>query len=1090
MCRLKKQLKVYYIGFSANSVLWISSLLFLNHTSLASGKYWGIYNSHPSSILLIDHQQDRMVYGIVQDSKSGEPLEGVTVKVLGTNKVTSTDSKGKFSIQVVVNEVLLMSYVGYSVARVPITASSTDIKVSLTKTLSDLAEVVVTGYGSQRKKDLTGAVSLVDVDQLKSQPTSSAVEALQGRAPGVQIVNDGAPGSTPQIKIRGYSTINNNEPLYIIDGVPFEGKLSWLNQNDIETMQVLKDASAASIYGARANNGVIIITTKTGKQGKPQINLDSYISIQVPQFDRFPNMLSPNQLNDILNNINGTSNRLPDYLLAGNVFGNDITEVDLDPAKYNYSRDATTFYQITKANKDGTNWFKEISRNAPAQNYQLSAKGGSENASYATSIGYLGQKGVIIHSSFDRFNIRSNTQFKAFDGKVRFGENLQYSFIRGVGMGVNPNTAGGYQGDGSVLVNAYRIQNIIPVYDIMGNFAGTRGGYGNGENPVSLAYRAKDNVNKNNFFFGNVFAETDILAGLTFRTSFGVKYENYNGKTITTPNFEFSEGSFNNSLGEYFGYSTEWTWTNTLNYKKVIDKHNFNILLGTEAIDNSSRELTGSRNNFFILNSLDYFYLNAGTTDFRNGSSGSLGSMFSFFAKGDYSYNDRYLVSATVRRDGSSNFGTIHKYGVFPGISGAWRLSSEEFMQSVEWVNDFKIRAGYGVTGNQRIPAHNYLERYATSLAQSSYPIGETVQSGLWLKEYDNPNVKWEQVKAFNFGLDFSLLQGNFEGSLDYYDKRTNDMLFRVPLPAAASGRGTPPYENIGNMRNYGLELVLGYRYGYQDDRAFKLHMSGTFSKNINEVIALAPLVSSQIYGNFRSISTTILTPGEAFGSFYGYKVIGVYKDDADVANSPNYGDGKARPGGLKYADLNNDGVINDLDRTIIGNPQPDFVYSLALNATYKNFDASLFFYGSQGNDVFNMTRLFTDFNVFSGSKSDRLLGAWSPTNTNSSVPSLTQNASSYEYATSSYYIQDASFLKLKNIQIGYTLPVQEIFGTNIGLSKFRVYVSASNLFTITKFDGIDPEVSATPSDYPAIGVDLGVYPQARQYLVGFSLNF
>lgn len=1038
----------------------------------------------------IAHLQERTIQGVVKDSNTGEPLAGVTVEVSGTNKRTATSSSGTFEIQASNNDILIFTYVGYEVNRTTIDASTSNLTISLIGSFSDLEEVVVTGYGTQRKKDLTGSVSVVDVDQLKSQPAATAVEALQGKAPGVQIVNDGAPGSTPQIKIRGYSTINNNEPLYIIDGVPFEGKLSWLNQNDIESMQVLKDASAASIYGARANNGVVIITTKTGKIGKPQINLESYVGIQTPQYNRFPKMLTPQQLVDMMNVVNNENETLPEYLLAGSKNGHDVTPADADMSKYNYSRNGDTFYQITKANKAGTDWFREVSQTAPTQNYQLSATGGSENASYAMSGGYLGQKGTVIHSSFDKFNIRANTQFKAFNGKLRFGENMQYSHTKGVGMGVNPNTAGGYMGDESVIAWAFRIQNIVPVYDEGNNFAGTRGGYGNGQNPVAWAYRAKDDVNKNNFFFGNVFAEADVWSGLTFRTSFGLKYENYNGIDITYPNPEFSEGSFNNGLSEYHGYGTEWTWTNTLNYNKTFGKHVLNILAGTEAIDNKGRDLSGGRNDFFILNSLDYFYLNAGSSNFANASSGWLGSMFSIFGKVDYSFDDRYILSATVRRDGSSNFGPANKYGTFPGISGAWRISAEEFMSAVDWVTDLKLRAGYGVTGNQRIPGYQYLDRYGMSITQSSYPISGSVQSGLWQSDYSNPEVKWEQVNAFNLGLDFTIFGGDFDGALDYYDKRTNDMLFRVPLPAIAVGRASSPYVNVGNMRNHGFEASLGYHYGRRQDKEFKFDITGTFAKNINNVEALAPSVSQQIYGNFRSISTTILKPGESFGSFYGYQVAGVYRDEADVANSANYSDGLAREGGLKYVDQNNDGVINDQDRTIIGNPHPDFVYSLGWNGSYKNFDAVVFFYGSQGNDVFDMTRYFTDFNVFSGSKSARLLDAWSPDNRNSSMPSLTQNASAFEYATSSYFVQDASFLKLKNLQIGYTLPAQQLFGQNTSINKLRVYLGATNLFTITKYDGLDPEVSATPSDYPAIGVDLGVYPQSRQYIFGFSLGF
>ncbi|SMG09895.1 TonB-linked outer membrane protein, SusC/RagA family [Sphingobacterium psychroaquaticum] len=1066
------------------------ALLMLSNASMANS-----YSTHEYALLALNKEkQQKTVRGIVTDAVTQEPLAGVTVKVAGKTIATSTGADGSFELQAASNDVLEISYIGYQIARTTVLQTQGVIRVALQADNSSLEEVVVTGYGTQRKKDLTGAVAVVNTEQLKAQPAATAVEALQGRAAGVQIVNDGAPGSTPQIKIRGYSTINNNEPLYIIDGVPFEGKLSWLNQNDIETMQVLKDASAASIYGARANNGVVIITTKMGKSGKPQINLESYVGIQVPQYNRFPKMMTPQQVYDMNNKMNGTNLALPDYLLVG-AKGlekqDDITPADYDMSKYNYSRDPSTFYQITKANKSGTDWFREVSQTAPTQNYQLSATGGSENASYAMSGGYLNQQGTVIHSEFERFNIRTNTQFKAFDGKLRFGENMQYSYTEGVGMGVNPNAAGGYMGDESVIGWAFRSQTIIPVYDEGGNWAGSRGGYGNSRNPVAVAYRAKDNVNRSSFFFGNAFGEVDILSGLTLRTSFGMRYENYGGRTITYPNPEFSEGSYsNNSLNESSGYNREWTWTNTLNYRKVFDRHSLNVLAGTEAINNRNKNLAGSRNGFFTLSSLDYFYLNAGTSNFGNTGDGDMGSMFSIFGKVDYSFDDRYILSATVRRDGSSNFGPKNKYGVFPGVSGAWRLSAEEFMKPVTWITDLKLRAGYGVTGNQRIPSYNYLNRYASSITHSSYPINGTVESGLWQSDFENVDVKWEQVNAFNIGLDFTLLGGDFDGAIDYYDKKTNDMLFRVPLPAAVAGRATSPYVNVGNMRNHGVEATLGYHYGRRQQKDFTLDVTGMFAKNINKVVALAPSVKQQNYGNFRTIQTTVLKPGEAFGSFYGYQVAGVYKDAADVANSANYSDGKGRPGGLKYVDINGDGVINDADRTVIGNPHPDFVYSLGINAAYKNWDIAMFFYGSQGNDIFDMTRYFTDFGVFNGARSTRLLDAWSPENPNSAMPSLTANPSSFETATSSYYVKDGSFLKMKNLQIGYTFPVQRLFGSNTAINKLRIYAGVTNLFTITKYDGLDPEVTATPSDYPAIGVDLGVYPQSRQYLFGLSLGF
>lgn len=1036
---------------------------------------------------LIKLQQEQTIRGTVTSASTNEPLAGVTVKVVGTTLATSTNASGQFEIKASPNQVLEISYLGHVTQVITVTSGTTTLQVRLREDDTSLEEVVVTGYGTQRRRDLTGSVSVVDVDQLKSTPAASAVESLQGRATGVQIVTDGAPGATPQIKIRGYSTVNNNEPLYIIDGVPFEGKLSWLNQNDIESMQVLKDASAASIYGSRANNGVVIITTKTGRQGKPQISLDSYVGLQSPNTSRFPKMLSPQQVLDIENSLNGTNNTLPEYLIAGSALGNDITPADLDMSKYRYNAESRAdFYQITKANRAGTNWFKELSQTAPTQSYQLSATGGGEHATYALSGGYLSQKGAIIHSKFDKYNIRSNMRISALNDKLRFGENMQYSFTEGVGVGVNTNTAGDYIGEGSVLGFAYRIHNIIPVYDEGGNFAGSVGGqYGNGENPVAIAYRAKDNKNKSNLFFGNVFGEYDIIGGLTLRTSFGMKYENYNGVSFIYPNPEFTEGSFNNGMDEYFGFNKEWTWTNTLNYKANFnDEHDLNILVGTEAISNRNRQISGKGNGFFTLESLDYFYLDATTNSQMPYGGGSVGSLFSIFGKADYSFKDRYILSATVRRDGSSNFGANNKYGVFPGLSGAWRISQEEFMNG-SFFNDLKFRAGYGVTGNQRIPANQYVNRFRVEQNTSSYPIGGNLSSGLWQSAYNNPDVKWEQVSALNLGIDFSILDGDIDGVIDWYNKKTKDMLFLVPLPAVAVGGAASPYVNVGDMSNKGFEVSLNYHYGRKNDNPFKFDISANFSRNVNKIESLAPSITQQVYGSFRSMETSVLKQGQPLGAFYGYKVIGIYQDAADVANSPGYTDGKSRVGGLKYEDVNGDGKIDAEDRTVIGSPHPDFVYSFNLSANYKNFDFMAYFYGSKGNQNYEATRYFTDFGVFKGQKSVRVLDEWSPSNPSSMIPSQTLDASPYEYASSSYYVQDASFLKLKNLQVGYNFNLKE----SSTVKKFRMYFGVTNVFTITKYEGLDPEVTATPSAYPALGVDFGVYPQARQFLLGLSLG-
>jgi TonB-linked SusC/RagA family outer membrane protein len=483
------------------------------------------------------------ITGRITSSDDRLPIPGATIKIKGTSQGTLTDLNGAYSIQATANSVLVISFVGYSSREVAV-GNQTSISLALVPNNNNLNEIVVTGYTSQRKKDLTGAVSVVDIAQLKAQPAASAVEALQGKAPGVQIVVDGAPGSTPQIRVRGVTTINNNDPLYVIDGVPYEGKLSWLNQNDIESMQVLKDASSASIYGSRANNGVVIITTRKGIQGPPRITFDSYYGTQVPNKSRFPKLMNPQQYAeyvfasyrnanngknpDDVNYGSGATPVLPDYLLAGSAQGQKVTPADADPSKY--SANPKTWYQITKANKEGTDWFDEITESAPIQNYQLSASGGGENSTYSFSAGYINQKGIIKYTGFKRYNVRANTSVSGLNKKLRFGENMQYSYTEGFGFGVNPNVSGDYQDEGSAIGWAYRMPTIVPVYDIGGNFAGSKGSQlGNAQNPLGFLYRAKDNLNKSNFFFGNGFAEVDVLKGLVARTSFGLRYENYNG---------------------------------------------------------------------------------------------------------------------------------------------------------------------------------------------------------------------------------------------------------------------------------------------------------------------------------------------------------------------------------------------------------------------------------------------------------------------------------------------------------------------------------------------------------------------------------
>ncbi|UYQ91190.1 TonB-dependent receptor [Chitinophaga horti] len=1054
--------------------------------------------------------QEVSIKGRIINEEDKTPIPGVAVQIKGTTKGAMTDGDGNFKLNAKPGDVIVLSSVGFTQKTFTVEAGVSTYDQTLASSNSQLNEVVVTGYSSQRVKDLTGSVAVVNVKQMKQQPAASPVEALQGKATGVQIISDGAPGATPQIRIRGFSTINNNDPLYVVDGVPYEGKLSWLSSGDIESLQVLKDASAASIYGARANNGVVIITTKKGIQGPPRVTLDAYYGVQVPQRNSFPEMMNPTQYADYLfqsfknagitpgtaettgsNYGTGTTPVLPDYLVAGKATGQNVTAADADPTKYNYSRDGGTFYQITRANKQGTDWFREITRDAPIQNYQLNVNGGGENATYAISGGYMGQEGIVRHTGYERYNVRSNTTFKIFDDRVRFGENMQYSYEEFFGVGVNPNVSGDYQGEGSALGFAYRIPTIIPVYDINGNFAGSRGDkLGNAQNPLAMLYRAKDNVQKRNFFFGNVFGEVDIIKGLTAKTSFGVRYENYSGMTIGYPNLEFSEGSNANSLSENSGYNKDWTWTNTLTYKLTAGKHVLTVLGGIEAYKYRGRSLTGGRNEFFLLGNLDYYYLSRGSANINNNSTGGINSLFSIFGRADYAFADKYLLSATVRRDGSSNFGPDNKYGTFPAGSVAWRLSEEAFMQDVSWLEDLKVRAGYGVTGNQRIPGFQYLARFESALGNAAYPItGSGVQTGVWQNAYANPGIKWEELRSLNVGLDFSLMSGVLDGSFDWYTRKTKDMLYNLPLPSMASGEGSTPFVNIGDMQNDGIEISLNYHYTAKRD--FSLDFGVNFSRNVNEIVALAPSVSQQLYGAFRSLSTSVLKAGAPFGSFYGYKVAGIYQNAQEVTAGPSYD--RARVGGLKYQDISGpegkpDGKIDPNDRTIIGNPHPDFLYSFSLNLKYRNFDLAAFFNGSQGNDLYEATRYFTDFTTFDGSASTRMLGAWSPTNTSSKIPSPYRGASDFEYASSSYYVQDGSYFRMKNLQIGYTIPMEKALGGKV--KNLRVYAGGTNLFTLTKYTGLDPEVSQTNSTFSALGVDFGIYPVGRQYILGVTAGF
>jgi len=1044
--------------------------------------------------------QTKVTGRVLDDSR--QPLAGISVVVKGTSTGSITNGRGQFNLDVQNGAVLVFSGVGY-VSKEFSFSGQAEISVVLESSVKSISEVVVTGYGTQRKKDLTGAVAVVDVNQLKAQPAANVVEALQGKAAGVQITNSGAPGGTALIRIRGYGTINNNDPLYVVDGVPVKGNLNFLNQNDVESLQVLKDASAASIYGSRAGNGVVIITTKKGQIGPPKITFDAYYGTQ--RHGNYPKFLNTQQYANFLWQIdndspdkNGTVTHnnpqygtgptpvIPDYLLGGSRSGLKEGDPATNPALYNY--DPNNFYQIVRANKQGTNWLDAISQAAPIQSYQLGASGGSENARYAFSAGYLDQKGIIQYTGFKRYSVRANTQVSGLKNRFRLGETAQISQTQGTGFATNNNNNGDYQNESSPIAWAIRNQPIIPVYDIKGNFAGSRGGgLGNSQNPLAVLARQAYSPNKNLDIIGDLYAEVEPIAGLTFRSDYGLTYDAYNQERFDPRNLETSEYNATNTYTSAYSSSYQWKWTNQVTYKKVFaGVHALNVIAGYEAVENNYAGFEASRQGY-ALTSPSYLTLNGGTQNKNNSTYGNyVYRLASFFSRIDYAYNDRYLFSATFRRDGSTRFGTNNQYGNFPAFSAAWRISQEGFLKPVTWINDLKLRAGYGQTGNQEIANYNSYNQFATSFDQSDYALNgssSSVETGFKQTYLGNPNVKWESTKSTDVGLDATLFGNKIDVVLDYYSRKTTNMLFRTPQPATA-GNLTSPFENVGSMSNKGIEVALNYHGS--GGSGFRYNLGVNASHNTNQILKLNNENQPIYAGNTREISSSILTAGRPIGEFFGYQVKRIFQNQAEITSSPTQSG--AIPGSFKFKDINGDNQISPLDRTFLGSPLPKLNYGISLDASYKGFDVAAFFNGAYGNHIFEETRYFTDFPTFQGSRSTRVLNSWTPQNTGGTTPIFSNNNKNNDQRASDYYVQPGSFLRCKNITLGYSLPKSVV--ESLHLARLRVYVQGANLFTITKYDGLDPEVGLSNEGNYAIGVDRGITPLTKQYIFGINAAF
>ncbi len=1039
----------------------------------------------------------KKISGKILDGETNSPLPGVSIVVKGTSTGTTSDAEGKYTLNAPTNaSSLIFSFVGFKTQELAIGNQSTmDVTMAVDERMMD--EVVVTGYLTEQKKDLVGSVASISSKDLVAIPMGNVQQQLQGRVAGVTVLTSGQPGVQSSVRVRGFTTLGNNDPLYVVDGVPVNN-IEDLNGFDIESTVVLKDAAAASIYGARAAAGVIVITTKRGaKPGKLNVSYDLQYGLQQP--GKRPGILAPQQMANYTLQARrnetsphpqyglfrqGQDARLPDFInvgAAGGVFEGDARII---PGNYNVDFDRGPIYQIVRGNRAGTDWYDELTSVAPVTNQTLSLAGATDASRFYVSLGQYNQQGIILNTWLKRYTLRANSEF-TIAKKVRIGENFQlmYRDNPGINGRFDLNAA---QSENDMFI-ALTTNPFIPVRDEFGGWAGTAApGFNNSRNVVADRTRAGGNSGFDLVALGNVYAEVDPIKDLTLRTSIGARGGNFYFQGAGFRTYERSENIGANSLNEGAGYFYTWTWSNTAQYKKSFGKHNARLFGGYEYVVNGGfRSLNGSGLNPFSMSGPFQTLSNTETVGRQVNSGGSSEQRFiSLFGRADYDYDSRYYVSATVRRDQSSVFGANNRTGVFPALSAAWRISGENFMKGVTFIDDLKIRGGWGQMGNSQIDPNNQFDLFgATSYDIAGANTG--ANPALRPSRIGNPNAKWETNTTINVGFDGSLMKGKMDVVVDWYKKTTNDILFGVPLPGVL-GQISAPAQNIAQISNTGLDVLLTNRGDITKDLKFVTDL--TFTTFTNRIDALAPGVDFFGSGNATRLGQPARNEvGSSFSRFFGYQVDGLFRNQEEVNSAPTQ-EGAA-PGRLRFADINGDGRINADDRTYLGSPIPKFTMGFNLRLTWKNFEFENFFYWVNGVQIFNNYRLFTDFYpLFPGlAISDRVLDSWTPENPNTSVP-IFENVANFSTNTqvSSYFIEEGSYLRWRNMSIGYNLPKRIL--DKIGADRLRLTASVNNLFTLTKYSGIDPAISGGDSGF---GIDTGGnYPIVRTWNLGVSLGF
>ncbi|WBL24326.1 SusC/RagA family TonB-linked outer membrane protein [Zunongwangia sp. HGR-M22] len=1010
------------------------------------------------------NQQQYEINGVVKDNND-MPIPGASVYVKDTNIGTATDFDGNFRLTIPANaETLSITFVGYQRANVAI-SNQTEFDITLQEDTNTLDEIVVVGYGTEKRENITASISSVAPEEIQSLPKANVTEMLQGRMPGVQVMSDNRPGGGTSIRVRGFSTINNNDPLVIIDGVPTSNGLSSINPQDIESLQVLKDAASSSIYGSRAANGVVVITTKKGaNKDSFSVSMDGYAGIQ--SAFNLPQMLNAQQYGDLLWQAYQNDGQTPSH----DIYGNNPNQAEIPE----WLDDEQT---IPSGDVD---WVDEIMRPALIQNYNISIQKGSEKGQHSFSLGYYDQEGVIKYTDFARYSARFNSSYNVTDW-LTIGENFSGSYTKEVSVGTNSSL-------GSIVYNAFQFPSIIPVKDNNGNFAGNP--INDIGNPLGSLYRSKDNDRKNVRAFGNAFASLNF-GDFEFKSSFGLDYNNFNYRSFSPVYDEILAQNTINSLGTENSYNYQFTFTNTINYTRSFGDHNLDVLAGQEAIEYYQENFSASRQNF-LYEDPNFRYLSFGTENQLNSGRANEWKLNSYFGRVKYNFDEKYLITATVRRDGTSRLAN-NNWGTFPAFSLGWRLDKENFFDLGNGFTSMMLRASWGQTGNQQVPSYSTVDSYSNNSNYSDYAIGggqNSVSTGLTQTRVPNANLQWETTTQSTIGVDLGFLNNKLNVTAEVYNKVTEDILVYNAVPLTYGGTNDGQWINDGKMENKGYELNIEYsdkkdNFGYN----LGLNLSG-YKNELTELhsVAYLGIPSSSLHRVNFDQEVSRSTVGQPIASFFGYEAEGLFRSEEEV---DTYGiQPDAQPGDIRFRDINNDRVIDDDDRTYIGSPHPDLVFGFNVKLNYKNIDLGMFFNGSIGNDLYNLTKYKTQFfNQSAYNKDSSLLGAWTPENSSSNIPRLSLDDPNNNIRPSSYYVEDGSYLKLNNLQIGYTLPENIFRDVNL-----RLYAQASNLFTITDYSGMTPEIGlqnySSSSRNLDIGVDRGIYPPSRTFVFGFNLNF